>query len=54
MYLCSLLQGQGTSFAPGASGAPTECTAGTKKPSSPRVARTLAPMRVMSFMLTAT
>ncbi len=54
MYLWSLLQGQTTSFWPGSRGAPTECTQGTKSPWSPRVASTAEPMRVMSFMLTAT
>src|SRR6188474_3667948 len=54
MYLCSLLQGQGTSFWPGANGTPTECTAGTNSPLSPSTSRTLRPMRVMSFMYTAT
>ena len=54
MYLWSLLQGQVTSFWPGASGAPTECRHFTNSPSSPSTSRTLRPMRVMSFMFTAT
>jgi hypothetical protein len=54
MYLWSLLQGHGTSLWPAASGAPTEWTAGTKSPLSPRTSNTFLPMRVMSFMFTAT
>lgn len=53
MYLV-LLQGQGTSAWPGSSGAPTECTALTKKPSSPSSSRTGCPMRVMVRMEAAT
>ncbi len=53
MYLVAL-HGQGTSFSPGASGAPTECMQGTKWPSAPSTSSTALPMRVISFMLTAT
>ena len=53
MYLLSALHGQGTSFWPAASGAPTECRHGTKSP-SPRVSITLWPMRVMIRMLATT
>src|SRR5690606_16719931 len=53
MYLV-LLHGQGTSCWPSARGAPTECTALTKKPSSPSSSRTGCPMRVMVRMDTAT
>ena len=53
MYLISL-QGQATSAWPAASGAPTECTAGTKKPSSPSWSRAAWPIRVMIRMETAT
>jgi hypothetical protein len=53
MYFVSLLQGQATSFWPGASGAPTECMQGTKWP-SPRTSRTFFPILVMIFMLTTT
>ncbi len=49
MYLFSL-QGHGTSFWPGSSGAPTEWTAGTKKPSSPMASSAAVPMRVITFM----
>ena len=49
MYLVSL-HGQVTSAWPGASGAPTECTAGTKAPSSPRASSAAWPMRVMIRM----
>src|SRR5206468_12821005 len=45
---------QATSFFPGASGTPTECTPGTKLPSSPSHSATARPMRVMICMLTAT
>src|SRR5256884_3985542 len=48
------LQGHGTSFFPGASGTPTECTPGTKLPFSPSHSATARPMRVMICMLTAT
>src|SRR6266571_558069 len=54
MYLCSLLHGQGTSFCPGASGAPTECTQGTNLPSLPSISQTFFDMRVMMRMLTTT
>ena len=47
MYLFSALQGQGTSSSPSASGMPTECTQGTKSPSSPSTSSAPAPMRVM-------
>ena len=53
MYLWSLLHGQGTSFWPAASGAPTECRHGTKSP-SPSTSSTFWPMRVMSCMFTTT
>ena len=53
MYLVGL-QGQATSFSPGDSGAPTVCMQGTKWPSAPSTSRTLLPMRVIIFMLTAT
>jgi hypothetical protein len=53
MYLVSL-QGQATSASPCASGAPTLCTAGTKKPSSPRASSAAWPMRVMMRMETTT
>jgi hypothetical protein len=50
MYLVSL-QGQGTSCWPGASGAPTECSAGTKKASSSSSRRRiLVPQRAMTRM----
>ena len=49
-----VLQGQGTSAWPAASGAPTVCTQGTKAPSSPSTSKTWRPMRVMTRMLTAT
>ena len=54
MYLCSLLQGQRTSCWPAASGAPTECTHGTKKPSLPRMSQTFLVMRVMTRIDTTT
>lgn len=53
MYLV-LLHGHGTSASPSASGAPTECTALTKKPVSPSSSRTGCPMRVMVRMEAAT
>ena len=53
MYLVSL-HGHGTSASPGASGLPTECTAGTKKPSVPSASRATLPMRVMTRIDTAT
>ena len=49
MYF-SELHGQATSASPAASGAPTECTAGTKKPSSPIASRAVLPIRVMIFI----
>src|SRR3954454_16300338 len=49
MYLVSL-HGQGTSCCPAASGMPTECTAGTKKPSEPIASSAALPIRVMIFM----
>src|SRR5919112_1863857 len=53
MYFVSLF-GHGTSSAPSASGAPTECTHGTNGPSSPSTSSASRPMRVMSRMETAT
>ena len=53
MYLVAL-HGQATSCSPAASGLPTECTQGTKSPSSPSTSYTARPMRVISRMLTAT
>jgi len=53
MYFSSRLQGQGTSFSPGASGCPTEWTQGMKSP-SPRAWIAPRPMRVMIRMLTTT
>jgi hypothetical protein len=53
MYFVSL-QGHGTSSWPGASGAPTECTARTKNPSSPSCSSTGVPIRVMMRMEAAT
>src|SRR6201995_218112 len=46
MYLVSL-QGHGTPFCPSASGAPTECNALTKNPSSPIFSHAALPLRVM-------
>ena len=54
MYLSSALHGQGTSFCPGSSGAPTECRHGTKSPSRRARRAPRVPMRVMIRMLTAT
>src|SRR5204863_6663256 len=54
MYLRSLLQGHGTSCCAAASGAPTECTQGTKRPAPPSTSYTALPMRVISFMFTTT
>ena len=50
-----VLHGQGTSTSPSPSGAPTECTAGTKNP-SPRSssARTASPTRVITDIETTT
>src|SRR5579875_2979859 len=53
MYLVSL-HGHGTSCSPSASGLPTECTAGTKKPSSPIASSAALPIRVMIFIETTT
>src|SRR5450756_2364981 len=54
MYLVSL-QGQGTSFSPAASGAPTEWSAGTKSASSSSILfSTTVPHRAMTRMDTAT
>ncbi len=54
MYFVGL-QGHGTSFCPGASGAPTECRQGTTRfPSLLNVSRTPAPMRAMMRMFTTT
>ncbi len=53
MYLV-VLQGQGTSASPSASGAPRVWTALTKNPSVPSSSRTALPMRVMVRMATAT
>ena len=47
MYLLSALHGHGTSSAPSTSGAPTECTQGTKSPSAPSTSSAGWPMRVM-------
>ena len=49
MYLVSL-HGHGTSAWPSTRGAPTVCTAGTKKPSSPICSSAGVPMRVMIFI----
>ena len=53
MYLVSE-QGHVTSCSPSASGLPTVCTAGTKKPSSPISSSAAVPMRVMIRMLVTT
>ena len=53
MYFVAL-HGHGTSFSPGASGLPTECTHGTNSPSVPSTSTTARPMRVMMRMLTTT
>ena len=55
MYLraISASQGQGASGPSGDRGAPTECMQGMNGP-SPSTSSTLAPMRVMIFMLTTT
>ena len=53
MYFVEL-HGQGTSSCPGSSGAPTEWTQGTKKPSSPSSSSTSLPIRVMVRMDRAT
>src|SRR5579884_3545597 len=49
MYLVSL-HGHATSAWPGSNGAPTVCTAGTEKPSSPIASSAALPMRVMIFI----
>ncbi len=50
MYLVSL-HGQGISVSPALSGAPTECSAGTKSASSSSIFfRTLAPLRAITRM----
>jgi hypothetical protein len=53
MYLVSGLQGQGTSFWPCSSGAPTLCRHFTNGP-SPSTSSTALPMRVMMRMFTTT
>ena len=53
MYLVSL-HGHGTSFWPGSSGAPIECSAFTKKPSSPILSSAALPIRVIVRMDTTT
>ena len=54
MYF-SWLQGQGTSFWPGASGAPTLCMQGTTRFTSLSISlKTGSPMRAMMRMLTTT
>ncbi len=54
MYLVSL-HGQGTSLSPGFSGAPTECSAGTKSASSSSILfRTPVPHRAMTRIDTTT
>ena len=53
MYLVSL-QGHATSAWPGSSGAPTECSALTKNPSSPIFASAAVPIRVMVRIDTTT
>src|SRR6202034_1895939 len=53
MYLVSL-HGHGTSSWPGSSGAPTECSALTKNPSSPIFSRAALPIRVITFIETTT
>src|SRR6202012_1827017 len=53
MYLVSL-QGHGTSVCPSFSGAPTECNALTKNPSSPIFSNAALPMRVMVRIDTTT
>ncbi|SHT42227.1 Uncharacterised protein [Mycobacteroides abscessus subsp. abscessus] len=47
MYLVSL-QGHGTSSWPGSRGAPIECRALTKNPSSPSFSNAAAPIRVIT------
>ena len=53
MYFVSL-QGQGTSCCPGSKGAPRECNALTKNPSSPSLSRAALPIRVMVRIETTT
>src|SRR4029078_4183970 len=53
MYLVSL-QGQGTSFWSGSSGAPIECSALTKNPSEPILSSAAWPIRVIVRMDTTT
>jgi hypothetical protein len=54
MYLVVGLQGQAMSCCPASSGAPTLCMQGTNSPSVPSTSSAPLPMRVISFMLTAT
>src|SRR6476659_8332089 len=54
MYLVSGLHGHEVSASPSARGAPSECTQGTKSPSSPRTSSAAFPARVIVRMLTAT
>ena len=54
MYLSSGLHGHDESSSPSASGAPSECTQGTKSPSSPSTSSAALPARVIVRMLTAT
>jgi len=53
MYLVSL-HGHGTSAWPGSSGAPSECRALTKNPSSPILSRAAVPIRVITRIETTT
>ena len=53
MYLVSL-HGHGTSAWPGSSGAPIECSALTKKPSSPILSSAAWPIRVIVRIETTT
>lgn len=53
MYFVEL-HGHGTSASPASSGAPSVCTARTKKPSEPSSSSTGRPIRVMVRMDTAT
>ena len=53
MYFVSL-HGHGTSVSPGASGAPTLCTAGTQLAPRAIMASAASPMRVIVPMLTTT
>src|SRR5918996_3938419 len=54
MYLTSAFVGQGVSFSPSASGAPTEWTQGTNSPSAPSASRAACPIRVMIRIETTT